>query len=110
MIECRSESGYSSIEIDETHQTIPKHESTLEPNSLEAKEKHSISKEEEERLRRENLRLKDERLCKICADKELGVVYIPCGHFVTCTNCAATVSKCPVCRGHITNLVKTYLS
>ena len=74
MTECRSESGYSSIETDETNQTISKCESMLEPKYLGEKRKESISKEEEERLRRENLRLKDERLCKICADKELGVV------------------------------------
>ena len=61
-------------------------------------------------LQKENERLKDERLCKICADKELGVVLIPCAHFVTCTSCAASLTRCPVCRSTITSLVKTYLS
>ena len=64
----------------------------------------------DQELKKENERLKDERLCKICADKELGVVFIPCAHFVTCTTCAASLTRCPVCRSTITSLVKTYLS
>ena len=52
----------------------------------------------------------DDKLCKICVDNKLGVVFLPCGHFVTCTSCAASLQKCPVCRSTISNLVKTYLS
>ena len=61
-------------------------------------------------LQQENARLREEKLCKICVDKELGVVFIPCGHFVTCRSCAASLTKCPVCRSIISSLVKTYLS
>ena len=68
------------------------------------------SKKEDKELIEENKRLRDERLCKICADKELGVVFIPCGHLVTCTTCAASLNNCPVCRSTITSLVKTYMS
>ena len=78
----------------------------LIPNKNTRKE----SKKEDEELIEENKRLRDERLCKICADKELGVVFIPCGHLVTCTTCAASLNSCPVCRSTITSLVKTYLS
>ena len=69
-----------------------------------------LSKKDDEELIEENKRLKDERLCKVCADKELGVVFIPCGHLVTCTTCAASLNNCPVCRSTITSLVKTYFS
>ena len=67
-------------------------------------------KKDDKELMEENTRLKEERLCKVCADKELGVVFIPCGHLVTCTTCAASLNNCPVCRSTITSLVKTYLS
>ena len=71
---------------------------------------NSPKKDDDEKLLEENKRLKDEKLCKICVDNELGVVFLPCGHFVTCTSCAASLQKCPVCRSTISNLVKTYLS
>lgn len=31
-------------------------------------------------LEEENRKLKDARLCKVCLDEEVGVVYLPCGH------------------------------
>ncbi|CAM4561963.1 unnamed protein product [Leuciscus chuanchicus] len=34
----------------------------------------------EERLRR----LQEERTCKVCMDKEVNIVFIPCGHLVVC--------------------------
>jgi len=74
------------------------------------KDGNKDSKKEDKELIEENKRLRDERLCKICADKDLGVVFIPCGHLVTCTTCAASLNNCPVCRSTITSLVKTYMS
>lgn len=61
------------------------------------------------KLEEENHKLKDERLCIICYDKERAVVFLPCGHLNTCTNCAPAFNKCPTCRGTITNLVRAYL-
>ena len=53
----------------------------------------------------------DNRLqCKVCMDKKLEVVFIPCGHFVCCSSCAQSLSKCPYCRKVISSAVKTYLS
>ncbi|XP_064489264.1 baculoviral IAP repeat-containing protein 7-like [Ornithodoros turicata] len=63
-----------------------------------------------ERLELENLRLKDERLCKICLDAEVGVVFLPCGHLVACPACAASVKDCPICRKTIMGSVRTFLS
>jgi hypothetical protein len=109
----------SSVSSSSTHSTRSTESQSTSPEDyipnkpIDPLTKHDediITKHDEDILRRENLRLKDERLCKICADKELGVVFIPCGHFVTCTSCAASLPKCPVCRSTITNLVKTYLS
>ena len=64
----------------------------------------------EEELRKENLRLKEERLCKICVEREIGVVFIPCGHYATCTACASSFSRCPVCRAEIQSAVRTFIS
>jgi hypothetical protein len=66
--------------------------------------------ENDEAVLRENRRLRDERLCKICADHEVGVVFIPCGHFATCVHCAPAFTDCPVCRTRIDSAVRTFLS
>ncbi|EDW00601.1 GH20962 [Drosophila grimshawi] len=64
----------------------------------------NLSLEEENRL------LKDARLCKVCLDEEVGVVFLPCGHLATCNQCAPSVANCPMCRAPIKGFVRTFLS
>lgn len=52
----------------------------------------------------------DALLCKICMDRERGVVFQPCGHLVSCWKCAQLISDCPVCRRPILHVIKTYFS
>ncbi|KAM5145353.1 E3 ubiquitin-protein ligase XIAP isoform 2-T2 [Mantella aurantiaca] len=47
----------------------------------------------EEKLRK----LEEEKVCKVCMDKAVSVVFIPCGHLVVCTDCAEVLDKCPIC-------------
>jgi len=61
-------------------------------------------------LEDENARLKEQRTCKICMDGEVGVVFLPCGHFCACVNCAPSLKDCPVCRTNIQGTVRTYMS
>ncbi|KAK0044297.1 baculoviral IAP repeat-containing protein 2-like isoform X1 [Biomphalaria pfeifferi] len=51
-------------------------------------------------LKEMNNQLRQQTVCKICMDKEVAVVFLPCGHFVSCTDCAAAMKDCPVCRNH----------
>ncbi|XP_014929428.3 baculoviral IAP repeat-containing protein 3-like [Acinonyx jubatus] len=60
----------------------------------------------EEQLRR----LQEERTCKVCLDREVSIVFIPCGHLVVCQDCAPPLRKCPICRGPIKGTVRTFLS
>ncbi|XP_051842827.1 baculoviral IAP repeat-containing protein 2-like isoform X2 [Antechinus flavipes] len=60
----------------------------------------------EEQLRR----LQEERTCKVCMDKEVSVVFIPCGHLVVCKECSPSLRKCPICRSTIKGTVRTFLS
>ncbi|RWS10821.1 putative inhibitor of apoptosis-like protein [Dinothrombium tinctorium] len=54
---------------------------------------------------------KEERLrCKICLDREVGVLFLPCGHVVACTQCAPGVVDCPICRKAIKGIVRTFFS
>jgi hypothetical protein len=60
-------------------------------------------------LKEQNNRLRDLTLCKICMDKEVTVVFLPCGHLVTCMDCASAMKDCPVCRKHVTGLVRAFM-
>lgn len=52
----------------------------------------------------------DARLCKICYDAELGVVFLPCRHMVTCVKCAPAMTTCAVCRQPVTLTLRAILS
>lgn len=43
--------------------------------------------------------------CAICFAAPKDTIIDPCGHFYMCSNCARSVTKCPICRGPITGLV-----
>lgn len=53
---------------------------------------------------------KDNCLCKICMDKEVGVVFLPCGHLPACTICAPALKFCPMCRKPIQAYARCYLN
>ncbi|XP_052807810.1 E3 ubiquitin-protein ligase XIAP-like [Mya arenaria] len=54
----------------------------------------------------ENQKLKDSRNCKICLDSRADVIFLPCGHIVSCPQCSPALDLCPVCRKSIMGLVK----
>ncbi|KAH3705765.1 hypothetical protein Pelo_19687 [Pelomyxa schiedti] len=41
-------------------------------------------------------------VCIECEEKPPNVILHPCGHAVLCSECAATMRKCPQCRAPIT--------
>ncbi|XP_012523341.1 putative inhibitor of apoptosis [Monomorium pharaonis] len=61
-------------------------------------------------LREENRKLKEARLCKVCMDHDLAVVFLPCGHLATCNHCAPVLTNCPLCRLQIRAYVRIFLS
>jgi hypothetical protein len=44
--------------------------------------------------------------CRVCFDKKKCIVFLPCGHLCTCSDCAAAVKKCPICRIYIRGTIK----
>ncbi|NXC49616.1 BIR7B protein, partial [Penelope pileata] len=70
--------------------------STLPPSPLST----------EEQLRR----LQEEKMCKVCMDRDVSVVFVPCGHLVACEECALNLSLCPICRAVIRGSVRTFMS
>ncbi|XP_053735640.1 E3 ubiquitin-protein ligase XIAP isoform X1 [Synchiropus splendidus] len=53
-------------------------------------------------------RLQREKQCKVCLDRDICIVFIPCGHLATCRECSQSLVKCPICCNHILQKIKTY--
>ncbi|XP_018331076.1 death-associated inhibitor of apoptosis 2 [Agrilus planipennis] len=99
----------------ETSETVPKddvNDGTAKDvgNDTELKEVSIMKVPKMLSLEEENRLLKEARLCKICMDFEVGIVFLPCGHLTTCVNCAPNLKNCPVCRSAIKATVRTFLS
>jgi hypothetical protein len=50
----------------------------------------------------------EEQTCAICLDRPPNVTFVPCGHKMTCEQCAARVTECPSCRRPIQHRQRTY--
>lgn len=57
-----------------------------------------------------NKPIDDARMCKICYNGELGVLFLPCGHIVACVKCAPGMTTCAVCREPVTMSVRAFFS
>lgn len=55
-----------------------------------------------------NSKLKDALLCQICCDEQLSMVFLPCGHSMSCPSCATALTTCPLCRKRIEATVRAY--
>lgn len=90
--------------------TIPQTKAASPPTEMEEVSPNVKLNEAPISLEEENRRLKEARLCKVCLDTEVGVVFLACGHLATCVNCAPSLKDCPVCRSPIQACVRTFLS
>ncbi|KAM6923759.1 E3 ubiquitin-protein ligase XIAP [Xenentodon cancila] len=90
-------SGYSNVEalVEDCF------DSTAESKSTNTEQQNE---DPLEKLRK----LQMEKQCKICMDRDIGIVFIPCGHLVCCKECSESLIKCPICCGAITQKIKTY--
>ncbi|XP_033118499.1 putative inhibitor of apoptosis isoform X2 [Anneissia japonica] len=52
--------------------------------------------------------LRDKTTCKICMDDDACIVFVPCGHLVTCLSCSPSLSLCPICRTEIKSHIQAY--
>lgn len=48
-------------------------------------------------------------ICKICYTNSIELVFLPCGHSVSCLSCAQRLMTCPFCRATITTRIRTFL-
>ncbi|XP_078693584.1 baculoviral IAP repeat-containing protein 7-like isoform X2 [Branchiostoma floridae x Branchiostoma belcheri] len=61
-------------------------------------------------LQSELERLREERCCKVCMDREVELVFLPCGHYACCVPCGEGMVECPMCRACVESKVKVYMS
>ncbi|XP_061177182.1 baculoviral IAP repeat-containing protein 3-like [Saccostrea echinata] len=85
-------------------------ESSNDPDKKFVKEHHSTETSDYHSIQCEVQKLQDLTLCKVCMDANVNIVFMPCGHIVTCFTCSKSVKKCPLCRQKIKGTVKAYLS
>ncbi|CAK6967739.1 E3 ubiquitin-protein ligase XIAP [Scomber scombrus] len=85
-------------------------EALMEDCNNNMRESDSMSAEQDEDPLKELRMLQREKQCKVCMDRDICIVFIPCGHLVTCRECSESLSKCPICCGAITQKIKTYVT
>ncbi|CAN6907094.1 unnamed protein product [Brassica oleracea] len=61
-----------------------------------------FSQQEYERLQNEKV------LCRVCFEKEISLVLLPCRHRVLCRICSNKCTKCPICRVAIEERLPVY--
>ena len=66
--------------------------------------------ERAQRIIRENGRLKARVRCKICREANVGMIFLPCGHIVTCTQCGSKTRNCNSCGQFIRATANVYMS
>ncbi|KAH3723736.1 hypothetical protein DPMN_049530, partial [Dreissena polymorpha] len=112
-----SQGRSQSLPPQSTQATVDMEVSTAEQNTRQGSVKQHVAsvfcisstEVSTDDLLKENLELKEQRLCKICMACETNVVFLPCGHFVSCAGCAPALQLCPICRATIKGTVRTYL-
>jgi len=51
-----------------------------------------------------------DNICKVCFENPIDTVILECGHQVICHDCSKDIgSLCPLCRGPISKIIKTYV-
>ncbi|XP_061177402.1 baculoviral IAP repeat-containing protein 3-like [Saccostrea echinata] len=59
---------------------------------------------------KENEELRKSTYCRKCSTSFASVVFLPCGHLCTCSDCAPSIKHCLLCNQFIKGTVRTYLA
>ena len=99
--ENKGASGGSSFELSPS---ILKYLEMLEEENNNLKKSQQIVEQENQKLKE----IKESHCCIICMDNEISTVFLPCGHLLSCFDCASFLKKCPICRQPIKNKYRTF--
>ncbi len=62
------------------------------------------------KIRAENKKLKEARLCKICREYVANRLLLPCSHIAVCPLCLLAIVVCPICKQKINGIVSVYFA
>ncbi|XP_068596442.1 E3 ubiquitin-protein ligase XIAP [Brachionichthys hirsutus] len=93
----RTGSCYSSLEA-------------LMEDCLKNTPQNDVPSEQDEEPMEKLRKLQMEKQCKICMDKDICIVFVPCGHLVSCGECSVSLTKCPICCRAIAQKIKTFIA
>ena len=62
-----------------------------------------------QRLQESNRRLRQRQTCRLCDDRAVDTIFLPCGHLCTCESCAATIRECCLCHDRIRGTAHVFL-
>ncbi|WAR15352.1 DIAP2-like protein, partial [Mya arenaria] len=60
-------------------------------------EKMTVEHRQKRRLLNENKALKESTMCSTCRKSEVCIVFLPCGHLISCEKCGNSVRTCMTC-------------
>ena len=55
-------------------------------------------------------KLEGVKRCKICHTRDVNILFLPCGHLASCSECSVNASICHICRAGIRQKVRTFRS
>ena len=70
---------------------------------------HKCDQYEKQFIEHEFREEEDSQSCVVCLVGKREILFLPCKHFGTCSNCSVRVEKCVTCRTPITAMLKIYL-
>lgn len=57
----------------------------------------------------QNREMRDRTICKICGQRQVNLVFLPCGHLVCCIECGAEITHCLICNVQVFKKVPVYM-
>ena len=82
-------------------------------NAAIAERQRADAERREQELQKREQELDERQQCIICFERPRAVVFVPCGHLVSCEACVSLVqgtdANCPSCRQHITSQVRAFM-
>lgn len=75
-----------------------------------SREEWERKKEEERKKRLPSVDLyENPDVCVVCSKKSREVMFVPCGHCLTCEKCASCFPHCPVCGTEVLSVMRTFV-
>ncbi|XP_076466958.1 baculoviral IAP repeat-containing protein 8-like isoform X1 [Babylonia areolata] len=76
----------------------------------EAEDPERMAAETAERIQAENEQMRATQTCRICRQARVGLIFLPCGHLLTCVRCGTQSSNCLACGQTIRATANVFLT